>query len=145
MAWCSYFYQSGMSGQSSFRLPNGEDLPVPESRLWDNQSANIDVDFANIPPPHRLRIHYRIVISTLGGSVGRTRHISELTGEILNIGRDHGLSRTVTRSLAFYFGSRVAERIVGPLASVTESSPLGRDNFIRLIDGDRAFTYIIVR
>lgn len=147
MAWCSFFYQSGMSGQGSFRLPNGEDLPVPEARLWNNESANIEVDFANIPPPYRIRIHYRVVISGLGSSrgSGRTRHISDLTGEIVNFGRDQGISRTVVRNLAFYFGRRVLlERIIGAGASVTETSPLGRDTFFRLVDGDRAFTYIIV-
>lgn len=146
MVWFSAFYQSGMSGQSSFRLPNGEDLPLPDPRLWNDESANIDVDFANIPPPRVIRIHYRVVISTIALSPGRrTRHISELRNEAAGYARDQGTSRAVTRNVAMYFSRAIAERSIGLAASITDSSMLGSDNFIRLRDGERAFTYVILK
>lgn len=146
MVWFSAFYQSGMSGQSSFRLPNGEDLPLPDPRLWNNESANIDVDFANIPPPRVIRIHYRVVITAIGhSSQSRTRHISELWNEVTGYARDQGISRTVERNAAVYFGRALAQRTIGVAASITDSAILGSDNFIRLRDGDRAFTYVILR
>lgn len=146
MAWCSFFYQSGMAGQDSFRLPNGDDLPLPDPRLWNNQSADVAVDYANVPPPYRFRIHYRAVVTVVGRAAGlRTRHVHELTDELLSFGRDQGISRVVTRNAGLFFRSGIAQRVVGPLATVTESSTLGSDNFLRLIDGDRAFTYIFIR
>jgi hypothetical protein len=146
MAWFSVFYQSGMSGQNSFRLPNGEDLPLPDPSNWNGESANIEVDFVNIPPPHRLRIHYRVVITTINGRSGRrTHHISELTNVMINLTRSQSISRTVGTGLAFFVGRNLSKRILGPVASITNSAPIGTDNYIRLIDGDRAFTYIIIR
>ncbi|HLJ45236.1 MAG TPA: hypothetical protein VKU01_04480 [Bryobacteraceae bacterium] len=144
MSWFSGFYQSGMSGQTSLRLPNGEDLPLPNPANWNGESAEINVDYSLVRQPNPIRIHYSVVITPLEerdaytNVLGRV-HYGNLTDTMTRMARNS----IITRGLRIAFG--VGRRTpIGVVASVLESSPTMTDNYIRLIDGDRAFTYVIV-